>query len=117
MVEMTAFRAVAEMVLALVIEVVDGSVEQIAGLFDLIPDAGKIHESKRGPVFLDQVFQGYTVESEIAITQIKSVLREVITLLDEVEIGVFHSVKSSKWYQGYLNFKVTMFFALGAMFD
>lgn len=89
--EMTAFGAVTVMVFAVVPDRTHRSREQVSGLFDLYPDLGQIGQFQRSTVFFDEVFERHSVEYEIAIViDIKSFLREIKGLIDQVKIAVGH---------------------------
>ena len=77
---MIAFGTVAEMISALISTIFNGPVKQVPGFFNLIANFRQIDKSEWSSVFLYQVFQAYTVESQVAVSQVKSLLGEVIGL-------------------------------------
>jgi len=88
--EVATFRAIAIMVSSLVIICFNSPFKQVTGFLDLIPDSWQIHQPEGRPVFIDQVFEGDPVESEVISTVIKAILRKVIALFNQIKIGVFH---------------------------
>lgn len=91
MAEVAAFGAIAVAVFSLVVLRLHGAVKPVFRFFDLVTDFGQISQLKGGAVFIDQVFQRYSVKTQISIVQVKSILWEVICLLNEVKVTVLHS--------------------------
>jgi hypothetical protein len=92
MVKMVALGAITEIIGSGVTVVPDGPVEQIARLLNLIPNLGKIDQIKWRAVFFNQVFYRYPMKSQVPITQIKSLLGEIVALLYKIKIGVLHQL-------------------------
>jgi hypothetical protein len=93
MIKMIAFGAIAEIVFSLVLMFLDSPVKEVPGLLDLIPYFWQINEAEGGSVFLDQVHQRYPMKGQSSISKIKPFLGEIIGLLYQVEVGVFHSLR------------------------
>jgi len=49
------------------------AVKPVLCFFDLVPDFGQIGELEWGSVFIDQVFEGNAMKTQISIVQIKSI--------------------------------------------
>jgi hypothetical protein len=90
MIKMIALGTITEIIVSFVFEFSQSPVKQIPCFFDLIPNFGEIYESKGGSMLFYEMFQGNPVKGKIPVPQVKSLLGEIITLLDEVEVGVFH---------------------------
>jgi hypothetical protein len=86
MLEVVAFGTITVIVIAFVLVLFDGSVEQVATLLDLIANLRKIDKAKRSTVLFDQMLQGNSVEAEISVFKIKAFLWKVKALFNEVEI-------------------------------
>ena len=91
MAEVATFGAIAVAVFSLVVLRFHGTVKPVFRFFDLVTDFGQISQLKRRAVFIDQVFKRNAVKTQISIVQVKSILWEVICLLNEVKITVLHS--------------------------
>ena len=78
------------MVPARVPMLLDGPVEQVACPFDLLADLGQVKEAKWGAVLFDQIFKRNAMKSKVSVNQIKSFLREIIGLINEIEISILH---------------------------
>ena len=90
MIEVIAFGAVTEIIFPPVSVIFNSPVKKIPGFFDLVADFWQVNKPERRPVFLDQVFEGYTVKGETSISEIKTFLGEIIGLFNQVEIRIFH---------------------------
>jgi len=89
-VKVANFGAIAEMVLPLVIVGFYCPVKEVPGSFNLFPDARKIDKLKRGAVLVDKIFERNSMEGKIAIAEIKSFLRKIVTLLNQIKISILH---------------------------
>jgi hypothetical protein len=101
---MTAFGAVAVKIPAFVIGRLDGAVKKVFSFFDLISDLGQVGHFEGCPVFFYQHHQRDTIEDELVFFQVKSFLRKIIGLVNEVKIPV---VQHGLWEKG-LNDKMCM---------
>ena len=93
MVKVTAFGAIAIIVITLVVSSFHGPPEQVPGLLNLVPDAREVHQPERGAVFIDEVLQRNAVESKITILQVESFLWKIIRLFDKIKVSILHFPK------------------------
>jgi hypothetical protein len=92
MVKVAALGTITVMVFSRIVMRLDGPVEEVPGFLDLLAYAGQVHKPERGVILIYQVLKRYAVKGQIVITEVKTFLRKVITLLDKVEIGVLHFI-------------------------
>ena len=79
--KMIAFGTVTKMIFAFITIVFYGPVKQIPWFFNLIANFRQIDKPEWGTMLFDQMFQGYTMKSQIPVSQVKSFLWEVVGLL------------------------------------
>lgn len=89
--KMAAFGAIAVIIFSLVMLAFHRTVKPILRLLDLITDFGEISDLERCAVFINKVFQGDAVKTQVAIMQIEAFLWKIICLLNEVKVTVLHS--------------------------
>ena len=80
MVKVVTFCAIAKMVFSFIAIVFYGPIKQIPGFFYLISNFWKIDEPEWGTMFFYQMFHRNTMKGQVAISKVKSLLREVIAL-------------------------------------
>lgn len=92
--EMRAFRAVAIIVLSLVIVVVKGSPEPGFCALDVVGDLREISEFERCPVLSHQAHQVYAMKSQLVLLQGIFLLGEIIGLINQIYVFGFHFIMS-----------------------
>ena len=90
MMEVAALGAVTVMILSFVIGCFHGTPEKISRPFYLVANPGQIHQSEWSAVVINEILQRNAVESEITILQVKSFLREIVRLFDEIKVRILH---------------------------
>ena len=88
--KMVALCAITVVILALIAIFLDGAIEKIFDFFDLIFNPREIHEPEWRSMLLNKMLERKPIECEIAILDIKAFLREIIRLIDQVEIRILH---------------------------
>jgi hypothetical protein len=86
----TTFGAIAIIVLAFVVLCPDRFVEEVFSLLDLVADFGKVGHFEWRSIFLDEHHQRDAIENEVVLFEVESFLGEVIGLVYEVEVLVYH---------------------------
>ena len=66
--------------------------EKVSGLLDLVADLGQVEETEGCSVLLDEMSQRDSVEGQMLITEIEAFLGEGVTLVDQIEVAVFHGL-------------------------
>lgn len=92
--EMRAFRAVAIIVLALVIVIFKGSPEPGLGPLYIVGDLRKIGEFQRCSVLSYQAHEVYSVKSQFVLLQGIFLLGEIIGLINQIYVFGFHFIMS-----------------------
>jgi hypothetical protein len=85
-----ALRTVTKVVLPAVPGGIHGSGKHIPGALDLRPDFGQVTNPQRRAILSDQVYQRDTVEEQITILDVKSILWKIKSLVNQVKIIVRH---------------------------
>src|SRR6185369_3296428 len=88
--EMRTLGAIAIKIFTLVFVFFKSSSKHLLSFFHLHADLGQIAQFKRRPVFIDYRFQIYTVKLQVTVFYIKTFLRKIEGLLNEVKVGICH---------------------------
>jgi hypothetical protein len=86
--KMGALGAVTVIVLSLIFMFFERSGKHLFGLINLHPDLGQVGKLERGTVLFHVLHQVKAIEGEVSVLRVKSFLREIERLLDEVRIRV-----------------------------
>jgi hypothetical protein len=82
MAKVTTFGAVAIVIFALIIIGFYGLVKEVFCFLDLVSYPWQISQPKRSAVFVDEVFEGKIVKSQVVISEIKTILWKKVRLVD-----------------------------------
>jgi hypothetical protein len=88
--EMVTFCAITEMVFPRIGILLYCPVKEITGFFNLVANLWQINKAKWCSMLFYQMLQGYTMEGQRSVTQIKAFLWKIVALLNKVKIGIFH---------------------------
>jgi hypothetical protein len=88
--EMATFSAITIIVFASVSILLNGSIKQVTGFTDLFANSRKVHELERRSVLFYQILERYSMETQIPVFEVESLLGEVIALIYKIKISVFH---------------------------
>jgi hypothetical protein len=93
--EVAAFRHVAVVVSAFVMEFFHRLAEPGLGQINVLPNLRQVREPERRPKPLDQVAHGDAMEGQLPVrVDVEFLLRPVKGLLNEVDVFVFHFTKN-----------------------
>ncbi len=88
--EVGALGAITIVIGALIIDLSHGHIEESLGALNLRRDLWKVGNFERCAILLDHIHQGHIVEIEFVILDGKFVLRELKSLLNEVDVLILH---------------------------
>jgi hypothetical protein len=87
---MRAFGTVAVVIFAFVLVLFHGIPEPVLGAFDVVGNGRKVSEFQRRAVLLHEFHQVNFMKFKIVLIEREFFLREIIRLVDEVEIFGIH---------------------------
>ena len=82
MTKVTTLGTVTIIVFSFIIIGLDGFVKKVFRFFYLVSDSWQIGQPKRSTIFVNEVFQGKIVKSQVVISEIKTILWKKIGLVD-----------------------------------
>ena len=88
--EMAALGAIGIEVISFIPIFSDCPVEKVFDAPDLVSYLWQIEQFKWSSVFFYQVFQRNAMESQVAITEVETLLRKVVGLIYEIEVIFLH---------------------------
>lgn len=91
MTKMATLGTITISVLPFILVALDRSVKPVFSLFDLIANFGQVGHFEWRPILIYQIFERNAMKTQLTIVQIKTILRKIISLLDEIKIAILHS--------------------------
>lgn len=82
MTKVTTLGTVTIIVFSFIIIGLNGFVKKVFRFFNLVSYPWQIGQPKRGTIFVNEVFQGKIVKSQVVISEIKTILWKKIGLVD-----------------------------------